>query len=252
MDIVHIAPNGDYERYEALILQKEQLEKEADQYYLDYVLKFGELTTKAFELKIDCIALKKEIALYVAARNTGRTITQEEIDNYLSVHLAAYREELVQMIKDKELAKGSTTVSSYLVTQVKTIYKRLAKMLHPDISPLTSKYPNLAELFNRVIIAYKFNDLKELQKLEVLINKELDDNGIENFSMVIPDVLERIEELEKDIDEIVNTEPYTYRHLLSDGDAVAEKKMELEKEIQTYEAYKAELIEKLTAIKNGN
>jgi len=251
MEMVHVAPNGDYERYESLTLQKEQLEKDADQYYISYVKEFGELTTTAFEVKIECIALKKEIALYVAAKNNGRKITQEEIDIYLREHMTAYREELNRMLKEKEAAKHTTPASSYTVAQVKTIYRRLAKMLHPDISPLTEKYPNLSELFNRVIIAYKYNDLKELQKLEVLINKELEENGIDNFSMVIPDISERIEELEKDIDAIVSSEPYTYKNLLEDEDAVADKKKQLQEEIDSYNQYKAELTEKLKEIKDG-
>ena len=252
MEIVHIAPNGDYTRYEELMLQKEELEKEADYCQIAYIREFGELITKAFELKVDCIALKKEIALYIAAKNSGKTVTAQEVAEYLKKHMTAYRQELDRMLKEKEEAKKTEPISSYAAAQVKTIYRRLAKMLHPDISPLTGNYPQLGELFNRVIIAYKCNDLKELQKLEVLIKKQLDDNGIENFAMVIPDITERIIELENDIDFIVNSEPYAYKKLLFDADAVEKKKQELNAEIKEYTDYKNELSEKLKEIKEDN
>jgi len=89
MEIIHIAANGDYEKYEQLTLQKEELEKEAELYYVAYIREFGEMLTHAFELKVDCISLKKEIALYVAAKNSGRTISAEEVEEYLKTHMSA-------------------------------------------------------------------------------------------------------------------------------------------------------------------
>ena len=50
---------------------------------------------------------------------------------------------------------------------------------------------------------------------------------------------------------IISSEPYTYKYLLEDDDAVDEKKRELEKEIEDYSAYKAELTAKLEEIKGG-
>lgn len=252
MEIVHVARTGDYERYEALTLAKEQYEKEAEYYYFSYVQEFGELSQEAFELKIDCIALKKEIALYIAAKNSGREITQDEINAYLEEHMTAYKMELERMIQERAAINNSKLISNYELEQVKKIYRRLAKLLHPDISPLTEKYPSLSELFNRVILAYKCNDLKELQKLEVLINKELEDNGIDNFAMAIPNISERIEELEEDIDAIVNSEPYTLKAILESGELTEKKRQEFLDEIKNYKEYKAELSEKLKKIKEGD
>ena len=50
---------------------------------------------------------------------------------------------------------------------------------------------------------------------------------------------------------IISSEPYTYKYLLEDDDAVDEKKRELEKEIEEYGAYKAELTARLEEIKGG-
>ena len=251
MDIVHFVPDGEYERYEELTLLKDQYEKEADLYHKAYIREFGDLMTESFQLKIECIALKKEIALYIKAKNAGSTITGGEVKRLLEVQMSGYYEELDSMIKQRNASKQGRPISNYEAEQIKKLYRKLAKLLHPDISPLTADHPALADYFNRIILAYKRNDLKELRKLEVLVNKELEANGIEGFNAVIPDAAERIEELERDIDMIISSEPYTYKYLLEDDDAVDEKKRELEKEIEDYSAYKAELTARLEEIKGG-
>lgn len=249
MDIVRFAPGGDYERYEELTLKKDHYEKEAEHYRLAYVREFGDLIAESFGLKVECIALKKEIALYIKARNAGRTITPEEVKAYLEARMSVYEHELQQMIEENEASKNIRPISFSEVEQIKKIYRRLAKLLHPDISPLTVKYPALGDLFRKIIVAYKSNDLKELRKLEVLVNKELEDNGVEGFDMVIPDIAERIDELERDVDAIISSAPYTYRELLRDEEAVNGKKAELRAEIEEYTGYKKELSEKLREIK---
>ena len=251
MDIVHFVPDGQYERYEELTLLKDQYEKEADLYHREFIREFGDLMTESFQLKIECIALKKEIALFIKAKNAGRKITRGEVRISLEIQMSGYYEELDKMVKETDASKKGRPISEYEAEQIKTLYRKLAKLLHPDISPLTADHPALADYFNRIILAYKCNDLKELRKLEVLVNKELEANGIEGFNAVIPDAAERIEELERDIDMIINSEPYTHRYMLSDGDAVYEKRLELEREIEDYSAYKAELTAKLEEIKGG-
>ena len=245
MEIIHLALTGDYERYENLTLQKEQFEKEAQSYYLLYLAAFGDLLTKSFRLKVDCIERKKKIALYVAAKNRGNTLTPEEVNAYIEIHMAAYYEELKDLIKKNKLAKKTSEITFAESEEVKKIFRRLSKLLHPDISPLTNDYPELKELYNRVVLAYKCNDLKSLRSLEVLINKALQEKGIEGFSMEIPNISDRIKELEEEINNIVTTEPYSYKKILEDNAAVEAKKEALAAEITEYKNYKAKLNEKL-------
>jgi hypothetical protein len=221
MDIVHFVPDGEYERYEELTLMKDRYEKDAGLYQRAYIREFGELITESFKLKIDCIALKKEIAIYVKAKNTGETVTAEDVKKILEQQMSGYYNELDIMIKDNNESKAGRPVSNYEAEQIKKLYRKLAKLLHPDISPLTLDYPVLADYFT-------------------------------GFEAVIPDAAERIEELERDIDLIIHSEPYTYRLLLEDEAAVAAKKEELTAEIKEYEAYKKELTAKLDEIRFGD
>ena len=251
MEMIHIAPGGDYAHYEELTLKKDQYEKEADLYQLAYIREFGELITEGFQLKIDCISLKKEIAVYMKAKNAGKTVSREEVKSYLKKHMAGYYEELKRMIEQKNASKKGRIISESEAAKVKAKYRKLAKLLHPDISPIIGQFPQFGELFNRITLAYKCNDLKELEKLEVLVNKALEENGVEGFDVVIPNIAERIEEIEAEIDAIIHSVPYIYKKLLENHDAIKEKQAELTADIQEYTQYKKELNEKLDAIKGS-
>lgn len=240
MEIIRVT-NGDYAAYEELLLQREQLEKEADEYQREYICEFGQLITEVFKEKIECISLKKAIAFCQAAKNRGAEIKQNELEDYLNAHMAAYYAQLQNMLAQNKAANSGTPITDYQAGQIKKIYRRLAKLLHPDISPLTTQYPRLSELFGEIITAYKCNQLKRLQELEVLVMKALDEIGAEHADIVIDDIETKIEALEEEIHSIVTTEPYTYKTLLADAFAAAEKKKALEEELEEYKNYHVRL-----------
>ena len=78
-----------HERYENLILQRDRLEKEAEQYRMEYFREFGELITDAFQARIDCIALKKSIAFCQAKRNAGEESDPISLQEYVDAGMLA-------------------------------------------------------------------------------------------------------------------------------------------------------------------
>ena len=119
METVHIAPGGEYERYEELLFMRDRYEKEAELYQMAYIRAFGELITESFQLKIECIALKKEIALYVKARNAGKAVSEEDVRRLLEKQMSGYYHELDELIRQKEQSRASGTVSNYEADQIK-------------------------------------------------------------------------------------------------------------------------------------
>ena len=249
MEIIRIA-NGDYGKYEDLLLYRDSLRKEAEQFFIDYIRQFGELINKVYEKKIECIRLKKAISFIQAAINKNGFADSAELDEYLSRVMEEYNKKLEMMINDYNAVKNSGTVPEYEVLKIKKIYRRIAKQIHPDICPVISQHPELEELWNRVQIAYNHNNLKDIEELEVLINKALDDAGIESVDVLIPDIEEKIEEIQLEIDKIISTDPYLYGELLGDEEAVREKTGELENELEEYEEYKEELQKHLDSLLN--
>lgn len=250
MQLIRIA-GGDYSEYEDLLLRCDELEKEAEQILLKYIRIFGDMTTEIFKLKIDCIALKKTISYCIMAKNKGEAVEPEALQVFIAEKMAGYQAELQEMVKQNELSKKGEKISAFQAKEIKRIYRKIAKMLHPDISNITEKHPSLADLFQRVLIAYQCNDYKEIKELEVLVSCALEKIGEENFEVIIPDIEAKIEELEKEIYSITTTEPYIYGELLADHEQVSQKMKEFEAERDSYAEYKTELEAKLSEIQEN-
>lgn len=233
--------NGAYDRYEKLLLKRDQLEKDAAQILISYTKEFGDLLTESFEARIACIRLKKEIAWCQAQLNRDTKIDADAMKREIDTIMAAYYRELADMYAETKAAKGCERISEVTLIAVKRIYRKLAKQLHPDINPMTAKEPQLSELWNRISIAYNANDLEELRELEVLAAAALEQAGGGRIEVAIPDIEKKILHLEAQISEIVRTEPYTLRDILDDPAAMEAKKEELKKERDTYLQYKEEL-----------
>lgn len=234
-----------YERYEELLLKRDHLYKEAESILIRYTQEFGTLITEVFEVKIECIRLKKAITYCQMMVNRAEPVNVHQMEKYLEEQMSVYYAELQEMLRDNETAKNAKTSAFLDVERAKKIYRRLAKQLHPDINPMTEEIPQLMELWNRISIAYHANQPQELSELEVLVNKAINDLGLDTCEIEIPDIEERITALEKEIYEILTTEPYIYEKILNDSEATEEKKAVLEKEKAECMAYQQELEELL-------
>lgn len=247
MQLIRIT-GGDYSQYEDLLLRRDELEKEAEHILLKYTRVFGDITTEIFKLKIECIALKKSISYCIMVKNRGEAVNPEKLQEFIAEKMAVYQAELDEMVRQNELSKKGEKISAFQAKDIKHIYRKIAKVLHPDISNVTEKHPPLADLFQRVLIAYQCNDYKEIKELEVLVSRALEAIGEENFEVVIPDIEAKIEELEEEIKSITTTEPYIYHELLNNPERVQQKMKEFEKERESYANYKTELEAKLKEI----
>lgn len=244
--------NISYDRYEELLMRRDSIKKEAFQYERAYVREFGDLILEIFQMKLECIRKKKTIEFCQAAGNHGNTVDRDKLQEYLKQELAAFQEQLNGMIQDAEDAKKVSQVTEVELLQIKKIYHKMVKQIHPDINPMVEKSEKLQELWQRVIVAYNCNDLKLMQETEVLITKALEQLGNEAIDVEIPNIDEKIEELEAEITRIRETDPYQYKFLLEDPEAVREKKDSLNEEKKSYEEYSNQLEEILKGLmKNG-
>lgn len=228
-----------YARYEELINRRDNLLKEAFQYQRAYTREFGDRIVKLFEKKIECIRKKKTIEFCQAALNHGNTVDQAKLQEYLAKEMAAFQAQLEEMVRDNEMAKNASDISEKDLLELKRIYHRLAKRIHPDMNPGVTASKVLLDLWHRVSVAYECNDLKELQELEVLVMQALENADIEDLD--IPDIEDKIADLEKEITKIMETDPYLYQFILNDENAVADKNSSLDAEYRTYEDYGKEL-----------
>lgn len=250
-DIIRVK-NVSYDRYEELLMRRDAIKKEAFQYERAYVREFGDLILEIFQMKLECIRKKKTIEFCQAAANHGQSVDQNQLQEYLHKELAAFQEQLNGMVADAEAAKNTSRVTEVELLQIKKIYHKMVKQVHPDINPMVEKSEKLQELWQRVIVAYNCNDLKLMQETEILITKALEQMGNETIDIEIPNIDEKIAELEAEIVKIRETDPYQYKFLLEDSEAVEEKKNSLKEEKKSYEEYGNQLDEILNGLlENG-
>lgn len=251
MDILRFTA-GDYDYYESLVCKKENLLKECTRLYDEYLREFGDLKIEVFSLKIDVIALKKSIAYCQAALNHGMEVNKSSMEDYIRHQMEAYKSELEDLKSERNsVGKIIATISLYEVERIKKIYRDIVKILHPDLTPLITDFPYLYNLFMKATAAYKANDLNSLEETQVLLNKFMSENGLQSISVVIENLDEKIMEIEEDIDEIVSTEPYSFKELLEDEELIEETKESFRKEIEEYETYKLQLEAVLKELTNG-
>lgn len=243
-DIIKIENEQDnLARYEKLLLRRDTVRKEAEQYLIKYFHEFGDLMVKSFELKIECIRKKKTIAYCQQQINHGKKVDGDQLDRFINREMAAYYADLDMMIQHNKAVKESKSISEYDVYKVKKLYHALAKLIHPDLHPDLASDNKIAEYWQRIAIAYEHNMLEDLEELDFLVRKYLDARGYSETETLIPDLPKKIEKVEREIERITSTEPYLYRLLLQDETAVDNKKIELKDEIDSYRNYSKQLDE---------
>lgn len=240
--------NVSYDRYEELLMRRDAVRKEAFMCERAYTREFGDLILVIFRMKIECIRKKKTIEFCQAAANHGKSVDQNQLQEYLKQELAAFQKQLDAMIKDTAAAKNHGKVTETELLKIKKIYHKIVKQIHPDINPMVEKSEELKSLWQRVIAAYNCNDLKELQETEILVNKVLEQLGNGKINVEIPDIDKKIEALEAEITKIRETDPYQYKFLLDDAEAVQAKKDSLNEAKKSYEEYSNQLEEILKGL----
>ena len=243
--------NTSYSKYEELLIRKDDVKKQAFQYERAYVREFGDLILEIFQMKLEVIRKKKTIEYCQAFANRGESVDQNALQAYLIKELAEYKKTLDEMILDNEAAKKSEKVTEVDMLKIKRIYHHLVKKIHPDINPITAENEELKGLWQRLVVAYNCNDLKEIEETEVLINSLLEKLDLGTLDITIPDIDEKIIEIETEIENITSTDPYQYKYLLEDPEAIEQKKQELRKELEEYEDYGKQLDEILNGVIKG-
>lgn len=133
-DLVKTA-NTSYARYEELLIRRDVIRKEAFHYQMAYLREFGELLSDVFEAKIKCIEKKKIIAYCQRKLNRGEKLLQSDIDQYINSVMADYYDELRFMLERNNGAKGGKVINELTYRKIKSVYYKIAKLIHPDMNP---------------------------------------------------------------------------------------------------------------------
>ena len=103
----------------------------------------------------------------------------------------------------------------------------------------------IMDYWNRITIAYQYNQAEDMAELEALVKMYLEEEYDGPLDLEITDIDSKILKVEEEIESIVTTNPYLYRIILGSDAAIKEKKKEYQNEIESFKKYSAQLSEVL-------
>lgn len=206
----------------------------------EYMSKIGVLEYKAYEYQCKLLRLKRKIELYQIKINRQEVPSEEEIEKTLDTEYKKYEEKLKQMSNDIQNAlnrKNYGILTEKDSEELKRIYRKLIKKLHPDLNKENSEKNK--KLLLQVTNAYENGDLETLKNLELLTDeilekeesetKEIDQLIIdkEKYQNVLKNILETIKKIKESF-------PYNKIEFLKNDKLIQKRKDELNIEIEQY------------------
>lgn len=229
------------EKYRRLVMRRDQLKKEILQLRNVYMMLFGELRMQEYELEIAVIQLKKEITWIIQRLNSRSVVDLDQLASDMKAVMEAYYEQLSSMKIDFEISRQSKPVSEEDLRDIRVLYRRIARKIHPDLHPDYEKDEVMLNLWYAAASAYECNDKTGLE--DVLIEIESLNRDPESPNAhYLPDHLEdRIEKTEDEIERLQLNPILVWRDKTEDEAKIAREKHQFEQSIQQLEEYKAQL-----------
>ena len=108
----------------------------------EYMLKLGSIEYKAYEAQCAALRLKRKIDLIQAKKNRQEKIIISAIEETLDEEFAEYQKQLDEQIDKVNAAikrSKAEVLSDEENKELKKLYRKIAKALHPDINPDVSE-----------------------------------------------------------------------------------------------------------------
>ena len=220
-----------YKRYVRLLLEKEKIVKTNFQVQQRFIELFGDLRLEMLKVEIEIAKIKKEMEYLVRKKNRNESYDLEEMDDFVSQALEGMKAQYERMKEEQAQLKNKKMLSQEEVKEVKRLYRRLGKLVHPDLNPHQTKEQK--ELWHQLQKAYRNNDLAWLRELNVLI--VLKTKGHEEVE--IEDLEDKIEAVREEIALLKEEDLYQMRELVFDEEWIDAYKEQYERERSDFEVY---------------
>lgn len=218
-----------------------------------YLATLGELEYRLMTLQVESMALQRRIEMIQQRLNRGVKVSgtdvvqiEQEIAAELQSWQATLQEKEAALSGACELLSGLIAVSAEQVQCVKSAYRRLARLLHPDVSPLNAAL--FERYWNTVQQAYLTMDEALLEAILHLVEHEVDISGKDDTIKEIARLQDLIARQAQRLAQLQSSSPFCYAELLNDAVWVESKRWQLEEAIQLEAARQARLIARYAAI----
>lgn len=195
---------------------------------------------KLYKASCDYLRLRRKKDLIQAKKNRQEKINIEAIEGQLDDEFVEYKKKLDEKIAEVNRAlkrSAMEQLSDEEAKEIKKLYKNIVKRLHPDLHPSLSEAEK--ELFYRATEAYEHGDLAALKLIEAMVDSGEAEEALPSSVASLEKEAERLEDLiegvQKAIEAIKSTPPYTWRIYLDDEEKKAEKLSQLKRDLANFE-----------------
>jgi hypothetical protein len=221
-----------------------------------YVIKIGKKQLELLEIRMEVKGLKKRVELAVAYVNRNETIDWDTIElivnQLLSDDLSKIMTEAIRIEKANYLL--SNLHSPERSAELRKLYRKLAKELHPDVNQNLTEQQN--NLWHAVRKAYESGDLDSMRALSVMVNDSSFDS--EKSDILTDDDLKTqidllkagIEKILSEIEKIRLSFPFNIQKELHDEEWVAEQNRKTELQIEEAQSQKKKYEERIELLKS--
>lgn len=218
-----------------------------------YVVKIGKKQLELLEIRLTVKGLKKQFELAMAYVNRNEKIDWTSIEIIVDKFLA---NDYAEIIKEAGRIEKANFLLSHLASpersvELRKLYRKIAKELHPDVNPnLTEQQINLWYAVKR---AYEYGDLESLRALSIMAN------DLDNQSEIISDddlriqtelLKAGIEKLLSEIKHIRSAFPFNIEKKLHDEEWVTEQNRQTEQQIEEVLKQKQKYEERISLLKS--
>ena len=226
----------------------------------EYMSKVGILEYKLYEFNCKILRLKRKIELYQQKINMQELPDENEIENKLDKEYSQYEKKLNSIsntIQKLLYRKNLDFLSEEESREIKKVYRKLIKKLHPDLTKENNKQKE--KLLIQVTNAYKQWDIETLKNIELLTEEVTEKTNTKDIGLIelreCKTKYKRIiDELLESIKKIKESFPYNQKEFLKSDVLVNKRKEELERDTEQYKDIYSKLediLNQLKGDKNG-
>ena len=215
---------------------------------MEYMMLLGSLEYRLYSTECAYLRIKRKCELLQAKINRQETISMTAINECLDREFEKYQEYLeskMQQMNDAFERKKGDFLSNEDTAELKSLYRKIVKQLHPDINPENSSAQR--RLFENAVEAYKKGDLIGLRIVDQMIStpeiKFEEPNVMQALYREREKLQQLVSQITNEIDEIKDAFPYNVKSIIEDFSVVEDRKAELTDAIKGYE----DLIDKYNA-----
>ncbi len=210
---------------------------------MQYHVCIGKEQYQLYLVRNEVLRLRRKIEMIQAALNRGEVPDLQKIERNLDTELQKWKEEVLELqrkIKEAHERENSPRLSADDSRELKKLYRRLVRRLHPDINedlPDNFKY-----IWARVLEAYKNGDLEEMQTLALFSTEQetsaADVSTMEQLAADIDNLRGKIERFLKILSTMQDEFPFNMKKNLEDPSWVESEQEAISKEMKEYQLRK--------------